>query len=157
MSMPATALTQKMSGGLIRAAESAGSWAIREPTTTRAASGLGSGWRCKWGISFPYKPMMIMDPTRTLKYCLLVVAGLYLSCKEPLPAYRDPTDLFSGLLRIGYLYGTPPANVFIVQMVVFNDFDETFEGRTLFEGTIEIVLARKPDVKKTFFLSVDHL
>ena len=92
-----------------------------------------------------------------LKYCFLMLAGLSLSCKEPLPAYRDPTDLFSGVLRIGYLYGTPPANIFRVQMVVFNDFDETFEGRTFFEGTIEIVLARKPEVKKTFFLSVDNL
>lgn len=92
-----------------------------------------------------------------LKYCLLMLAGLSLSCKEPLPVYKDPADVFSGSLRIGYLFGTPPANIFSVQLITINDFDETFEGRTLFEGSIEIALARKPEVKKTFFLSANNL
>lgn len=98
-----------------------------------------------------------MNAAASLKYILLTGTALVLSCKEPLPVYKDPTDLFSGVLRIGYLYGTPPANIFRIQMVIFNDFDETFEGRTLFEGEIEIVLARKPEVKKTLVLSVDNL
>lgn len=98
-----------------------------------------------------------MNIRTSLTYILVALTSLALSCKEPLPAYKDPTDLFSGVLRIGYLYGTPPANIFRIQMVIFNDFDETFEGRTLFEGEIEIVLARKPEVKKTLFLSVDNL
>lgn len=96
-----------------------------------------------------------------IKQCLtfLLLSGMAFapSCKESLPVYKDPTSLFSGVLRIAYLFGTPPANIFRVQMVVFNDFDETFEGRTLFEGEIEIVLARKPDMKKTFLLSANNL
>lgn len=98
-----------------------------------------------------------MNIRTSLTFILVVVTLLALSCKEPLPVYKDPTDLFSGVLRIGYLFGTPPANIFRVQLVTVNDFDETFEGRTLFEGTLEIALARKPEVKKTFFLSADNL
>lgn len=86
----------------------------------------------------------------------LLLVGLSLSCKEPLPSYQDPTQVFSGTLRPVYQYsGTQ--NSLNAQLVVVNDYDETFEGRTLFEGTIEIVLARKPDLKKTFFLSSSNL
>lgn len=31
------------------------------------------------------------------------------------------------------------------------------EGRILFEGSIEIALSRKPEIKKTFFLSSSNL
>ena len=98
-----------------------------------------------------------MNATASLKYILLVVTALAFSCKEPLPVYKDPTEVFSGSLRIGYLFGAPPANIFSVQLITINDFDETFEGRTLFEGSLEIALARKPEVKKTFFLSANNL
>lgn len=90
------------------------------------------------------------------KSMVVAVVGLCLSCKERLPSYEDPTQIFSGILRPTYQYsGTQ--NSLNVQLVVVNDFDETFEGRTLFEGTVEIVLARKPDLKKTFFLSSSNL
>ncbi len=91
-----------------------------------------------------------------LRPVILLLLGFSLSCKEPLPAYQDPTQVFSGILRPVYRYsGTQ--NSLNAQLVVVNDYDETFEGRTLFEGTIEIVLARKPDLKKTFFLSSSNL
>lgn len=99
----------------------------------------------------------IMNARTFLTHIVAMLAGLALSCKEPLPAYRDPTEVLSGVLRIGYLSATYPGTNLSVQLVTFNDFDETFEGRTLFEGTVEIVLARKPEVKKTFFLSAGNL
>lgn len=121
----------------------------------RAESGLDFALRSKNLV--PLRQGPLVNGATSLKYILVIVTALSLSCKEPLPTYKDPSEVFSGVLRIGYLYGTPPANIFSVQLVIVNDFDETFEGRTLFEGTIEIVLARKPDVKKTFFLSVENL
>ena len=98
-----------------------------------------------------------MNFTSTVsKSLLMVMAGLSLSCKEPLPSYKDPTEVFSGALRPTYLL-SPTQNLLSVQLAVMNDYDETFEGKTLFEGSIEIVLSRKPDVKKTFFLSSSNL
>lgn len=98
-----------------------------------------------------------MKISRTyLRYGALVLMGLALSCKERLPTYEDPAQVFSGLMRPAYRYsGTQ--NLLGVQLVVVNEYDETFEGRTLFEGSIEIVLSRKPDLKKTFFLSSSNL
>lgn len=90
------------------------------------------------------------------KSLIMVVAGLSLSCKEPLPFYKDPTEVFSGALRPAYLL-TPTQNHLSIQLAVMNDYDETFEGKTLFEGSIEIALSRKPDIKKTFFLSSSNL
>lgn len=91
-----------------------------------------------------------------LKSILVVLAGVCFSCKERLPSYEDPTQVFSGLARTVYLYsGTQ--NQLSVQLIVVNDYDETFEARTLLEGSIEITLARKPDLKKTFFLSSSNL
>ena len=95
-------------------------------------------------------------PLPYLPYLTLALAGLSLSCKERLPSYEDPTQVFSGLARTAYLYsGTQ--NQLRVQLIIVNDYDETFEARTLLEGSIEITLARKPDLKKTFFLSSSNL
>lgn len=91
-----------------------------------------------------------------LKSMVAALAGLSLSCKEPLPSYKDPTEVFSGMVRPTYLL-SPTQNHLGVQLVIVNDYDETFEGRTLFEGSIEIALSRKPEVKKTFFLSASNL
>lgn len=95
-------------------------------------------------------------PVRHLQNAAIVLVGIFLSCKEPLPAYKDPTEVFSGTVRPAYLFSLTQ-NHLGVQLVVVNDYDETFEGRTLFEGSIEISLARKPDLKKTFFLSSSNL
>src|SRR3990172_6886530 len=90
------------------------------------------------------------------KSMIVAMMALALSCKEPLPSYKDPTQVFSGRVRPTYLF-SHSQNLLGVQLVVVNDYDETFEGRTLFEGSIEITLGRKPEVKKTFFLSPSNL
>ena len=108
----------------------------------------------KMGMSTDEKNMNLSSLVP--KSLTVAMVGLSLSCKEPLPAYRDPAQVFSGSARPAYLF-SKTQNHLGVQLVVVNDYDETFEGRSLFEGSIEIALSRKPDLKKTFFLSSSNL
>jgi hypothetical protein len=87
---------------------------------------------------------------------LLPVLVLSFSCKENLPPYQDPAQVFEGFVRAEYLYSLT-SNTIAIQLVVQNVYDETFEGRAILEGTVELTLARKPDVKRIFFLSDANL
>lgn len=84
----------------------------------------------------------------------IVLAGL--SCKEPLPAYKNPNEVFEGFLHPVYLYSSTE-NSLAVYLTVINTYDETFEGRALFDGSIEIAYTRNPSIKKTFYLSEANL
>ena len=86
----------------------------------------------------------------------LVVLAVCLACKEPLPAYRNPNDVFVGSINAEYLYSSRD-NSLSVQIVMRNTFDETFEARGVLEGTVEITLQRLPEYKKTFSLSAANL
>lgn len=74
------------------------------------------------------------------------------SCKEPLPNYRDPSDVFDGQIQASYFY-SPLTNALFVKMLIKNIFDETLDAPALFTGSLHITLARDPTIVKTFELS----
>jgi hypothetical protein len=88
----------------------------------------------------------------------LAFAALFgsFSCHESLPPYQDPSQVFVGVLVPTYLFSNT-LNALGVQLVVTNVYDETFEARTQFEGSIEITHAVAPEYRKTFFLSAANL
>ncbi len=85
---------------------------------------------------------------------LLILA--LVSCKENLPSYHDPRNVFDVRLQGSYVL-TISDNSLKVYIVVVNAYDETFEGPVVVGGTIEIVFLKDPLVKKTFALSASNL
>ncbi|GEM_PF-1472363 len=108
------------------------------------------------GLRLPWSERFVTYRVRVFQVVLLPALALSLSCNESLPPYQDPTQVFSGVLTPTYLFSNT-LNALGVQLVVTNVYDETFESRTQFEGSIEITHAIASQYKKTFFLSAANL
>jgi len=102
---------------------------------------------------------------RTIKrrQCLLLLSVFALglsvsldSCKEPLPSYREPEQLFSGRIE-GEYWLSDTEHSFRIYIYVTNIFDETLEGPASLKGSIELFFGRDPRIRKTFTLNSQNL
>ena len=74
------------------------------------------------------------------------------SCNESLPPYDEPQRLFDATVTGDYTL-TASDNSMKVYVTVRNTFDETLQARFALGGEVDIVSARDPSVRKTFFLT----
>jgi hypothetical protein len=81
---------------------------------------------------------------------ILVVGGL--SCKEPLPARRDPGDVFDTINRAQYVISQTD-NSLKLYAYIMNTFDETLEANLLLQGTVTVEWTEDKTFQKTFKLS----
>jgi len=98
---------------------------------------------------------MIQPSINTPAFLGILGAALFLAigpCSESLPVYQEPQKLFDGKIEGAYAL-TIIDNSMKVYLSVTNIFDETFEGQGVLTGSIEIVSARDPNVRKTFSIS----
>jgi len=98
---------------------------------------------------------MIQLSINTPAFLGILGAALLLAigpCSESLPVYQEPQKLFDGKIEGVYVL-TISDNSMKVYLSVTNIFDETFEGQGVLTGSIEIVSARDPNVRKTFSVS----
>jgi hypothetical protein len=98
---------------------------------------------------------MIQPSINTPAFLGILGAALLLAigpCSESLPVYQEPQKLFDGKIEGVYVL-TISDNSMKVYLSVTNIFDETFEGQGILTGSIEIVSARDPNVRKTFSIS----
>jgi hypothetical protein len=73
------------------------------------------------------------------------------SCSESLPPYQDPADVFQGKVAGQYVL-TVQDNSVKVYVTVKNIYDETFQASAILRGSLEITLARRPEIRKTVSL-----
>jgi hypothetical protein len=77
---------------------------------------------------------------------VMAIAGV--SCKEALPVYQDPRELFDASFS-GFYRLTPGENNVRVYMTIINRFDETLEARGVLNGPLVISWGDDPTLKKT--------
>ncbi|MDL1891365.1 hypothetical protein FBQ87_00535 [Sphingobacteriales bacterium CHB3] len=85
------------------------------------------------------------------KLLAIVVAAAMvsnLSCKEPLPGYQDPRDVFDAYQSGTYALSTAE-NAVKAYFTVFNAYDETFDARAVLNGTLTIIFERDRTFRKT--------
>lgn len=81
---------------------------------------------------------------------LMMIAPL--SCKEPLPEYRDPLDLFDATFSGAYVI-SPGENAVKAYMTIVNRYDETLDAPAILNGRLVITWAGDVSLKKTVTLS----
>jgi hypothetical protein len=84
---------------------------------------------------------------------LLLLSCMGVSCNESLPSYEEPKSLFAGTLTPEFRYRSG----LWVHIDVRNTFDETLQGRERLTGTLEIVLMRDQQYRKTVALNSDFI
>jgi hypothetical protein len=87
----------------------------------------------------------------------ITVLSLALStCKESLPVYHAPANMFQA--RLTPFYGlTASENKLHIFVVVQNIFDETLEGEASINGRVQLVSTADPNVVKTFTLGPGNI
>ncbi|MBI3787373.1 MAG: hypothetical protein HY276_03860 [Ignavibacteriales bacterium] len=80
---------------------------------------------------------------------VLVFSLSFGPCDESLPTYQAPDKIFEGTLLPTYILSLTQ-NTLSVQLIVRNIFDETFYAPGILKGTVEIVSAKDPSIRKTF-------
>lgn len=70
------------------------------------------------------------------------------SCKEPLPVYIDPRDVFDAYAYCVYSVTSADHSV-KVYLTIVNAYDETFEADAVLTGQVTITLAKDPTFTKT--------
>ncbi|MDA0987192.1 MAG: hypothetical protein O3A55_06315 [Bacteroidetes bacterium] len=90
-----------------------------------------------------------------MKKYFLFVPLLFLSCDENLPIYSEPEKVIEANLKPFYSY-SQTSNQIIINFVVKNVFDETFDGKAKFSGEINIV-NQKFGKSKTIKLDYTYL
>jgi len=100
-----------------------------------------------------------MTRKQTLLLLSVLVLGLsvlFESCKEPMPSYREPEQLFNGRIE-GEYWLSPEEHSLRIYIYVTNVFDETLEGPASLKGSIELFFARDQRIRKTFTLNSQNL
>lgn len=88
--------------------------------------------------------------TRCVWVFLLSVAVF--ACKEDLPPYADPRDVFDGRLAAAYAISRTE-NALKVYLTVVNTYDETLEDTSLLSGQIVLTWQGDPTFRRTVPLS----
>lgn len=78
------------------------------------------------------------------------------SCKEPLPQYQDPREVFDSYQWGAYAISRTE-NEMKAYFTVVNAYDETFDAAAIFNGTLVITYDRDPSFKKTVQLTPSSL
>jgi hypothetical protein len=121
---------------------------IRALITTRDESGLAHG------LSFRRLRMKKCKRRTTKVSCLLLRGAAFaillgnLSCKEPLPVYQDPRDVFDAYQSGAYVVSTAE-NAVKAFFTVTNTYDETFDAVAVFDGTLVITFERDRSFRRT--------
>ena len=87
---------------------------------------------------------------------LSVSLALLLSCDESLPPYSVPGVLFKGSIYPEFVKAKSGSALWVF-MSVQNTFDETLQDTVQLTGTLEIILARDPTIRKTVTLNQGSL
>lgn len=91
-----------------------------------------------------------------LRWVLLLIvcmlALIWLSCKEPLPVYQDPRDVFDGIVEGGYNVSRTE-NAMKAYLTVVNKYDETLDARAILTGRIILTWQNDPTFRRTFELT----
>ncbi len=95
-----------------------------------------------------------MRPVRSasvlwLVFVLSLAAG---SCKEDLPPYADPRDVFDGRLAAAYAISRTD-NSLKAYLTVINKYDETLEDTSILSGQIVLTWQADPTFRRTLQLS----
>lgn len=104
-------------------------------------------------IHLPWMKRAVSEVACSTRISFLIILIMFIgSCDESLPPYRAPAGVFEGQLRGSYVL-TMKENSFKVYFTIKNVFDETIQGPEELTGSVLIVSARSPDIKKTFLLT----
>jgi hypothetical protein len=101
--------------------------------------------------------MHVLRNYRSILAALLSVSLVFLfACDESLPPRNDPTKLFRGTIDAQYslLWNE---NALRVGVSIVNIYDETIQTTVTIAGTIDIVLVRDRQYRKTIRLSASNL
>lgn len=102
------------------------------------------------------------EPSRLFRRSLLRLSWVCsftlaaVSCKEQLPAYRDPLDVFDGTLTGVYVINHLE-NALKGYLTVINTFDETLEGRAVMTGELTLMWQSDTTFRKTFTVTDANL
>lgn len=78
------------------------------------------------------------------------------ACDEYLPSYREPSAVLGGKVEANYIL-TSSDNRVGIAVTAINRYEESLEGRRVFNGSIEIRSKREPELRKTLNVSSAHL
>lgn len=84
---------------------------------------------------------------------IVVLSLSFGPCDEPLPTYQAPNNVLEATIASTYIV----PKFISMQLYVRNIFDETFQSKAVFQGTLRITSARDSSVHKTFNLSTSNL
>ena len=87
---------------------------------------------------------------------LLAACAVAVSCQEGLPPYEEPRRVLAGEMAAAYVL-TPTDNSVKICVTVNNVFDESLEARAQLRGTVEIVMASNPDIRKSVRLTPSNI
>lgn len=85
---------------------------------------------------------------------VLLVGGL--SCKESLPPYADPRDVFDGWLAGAYGISRTE-NAMKAYLTIINKFDETLEDTSILTGEIELTWQADPSFRRRIQLNESNI
>lgn len=77
-------------------------------------------------------------------------------CDESLPVYQEPERILDGRIEGAYVL-TIQDNSLKVYLKIKNVFDETLQGQAILKGTVEIISARDPQVRKTLVVGPGNI
>lgn len=86
----------------------------------------------------------------------LSFSAVLMSCKESLPPYLDPRDVFSSEISAVYEISLRE-NTVKAYLSIVNEYDETFDARALLDGQLQIVWASDTTFRKTIILTPERL
>jgi hypothetical protein len=73
---------------------------------------------------------------------------LILSCSEELPPYKEPSDVLQSEIQGRYVYDFTD-NIMKVCITVKNTYRETFQSGNVLRGSLQIILSRDQNIRKT--------
>ncbi len=90
-----------------------------------------------------------------INFVTLLATGL-VSCKEPLPEYNDPRDVFDSYLSSVYVC-SPTENATKIFLVFVNKYEETLDGEALLTGRLAISRAADRTFQKTVTIGPSNI
>ncbi len=79
-----------------------------------------------------------------------------ISCKESLPVYQDPRDVFKEIVEGTYVISRTE-NAMKVYLTIVNKYDETLDARALLTGQIVLTWENDLTFRRTFHLTDAHI
>ena len=87
---------------------------------------------------------------RTIAFFFVAFASV--CCNESIPGYEAPDHVLESAVSATYIV-SPSSNYLKIVVTVKNVFDETLSDSASIHGMLEILLSRRPEIRKTVTLS----